>query len=112
MKSNFHEIYTPENILQALEQKFSDYIHNSVYEDIQAFTIDKGMGMFIRDNLVIGGESNMSIAVLCQWEVKKGKKERVPTFLKYHIYKGDVPDIVLDEINQVNEKVKNPTWTK
>jgi len=108
MKSNFHEVYTPENILQALDQKFSDYIHNSVYEDIQALTIDKGMGVFIRDNLIIGEEPNMSIAVLCQWEVNK--KERTPVFLRYHIYKGNIPDSVLDEINLVNEKTINPVW--
>lgn len=108
----YYKVFTPTDILEALSTEFSDWLHTDIYNDIQTLDRKHGLGIFIRDNLVINDTENMSIAVVCEWKINPVQKDKVPKFLKYHIYKGDIPDDVLDEINIINEKTINPVWKK
>ena len=109
---NYHEEFTPDTILQAIPREVSDYVHTDIFNDVQTTDREKGLGIFIRDNMTIEGDAGLSMAVICEWHADKKTGKKIPKFLKYHIYKGIIPDAVLDDINIINEKTGNPVWKK
>lgn len=107
MSRNTNEILDAKTI----HDHFSDAELNAIQDDIE-FDIEEleptdGLGIFIRED-VPTSNGPQTLAAICEWH--KRKKTCTVSFLKYHLFTGDMPDALLDDINTISEKTDNPVW--
>lgn len=108
---NLYKFCMPEEFVEIIPDDLFQWLHTSVEVDISKL-VDRphGLGIFIRDGLTVNKTKNVSIGLVAQWETTKG--DRVVSFLRYHVFTGDMPDNLLDDINYVATNTINPVWDK
>jgi hypothetical protein len=107
-----HTLYSAEQAFKVFDKKFLWEFNENIYQDIQKLDRPVGMGIFIKDNLTETNHKGVSVAVICEWKLNPKTQEKKVKFLRYHVYKDEIPDAVLDEINELEDTLKNPVWIK
>lgn len=113
----------PENYYEEIFPKkakkfFAESLIAALREDsiIQALETGRpnGLGIFIYDNIDTLTHGKINIAVVGKWFTKLDKPTEIQTFetVKYHVFTGDMPNAILDEINLINQSTEGGTWKK
>jgi len=108
--TNLYKFYMPEDFVEVIPDDLFQWLHTSVEVDISKLSTLDGLGIFIREKLDVGKEKDINIALVAEWHTTKS--DRVVSFLRYHVFKGDMPDNLLDDINFVAANTNNPVWEK
>lgn len=112
--SGFHqEVYPKDEHLyfnDNMRQMIRSVLKQQIVEN-ENNNLAVGQGIFILDELTTkDNKSRFNIAVHCAWKYDTANKQFTGfEIFKHHLFSGDLPDEVLDEINVLQEQ-GTPEW--
>ncbi len=104
-----HHVVVPGELHKHFTTAQIKQLHADMQIEVNELPRPYGAGIFIKED-VLFKEGPGCLATMCMWETLKSKRKI--TYLKYHVYKGDIPDAVLDDINYINTSTKDATWKR
>lgn len=106
---NQYKFCSVADLLDIVPSDLYDWLTASVRVDIQKMKKPAGLGVFIRENLDVDGEKGINIAIVAKWRTVKG--ELIFQFERAHVFTGEMPDALLDDIIFIKTQTKDPIWT-
>lgn len=86
-------------------------IDNLGVEILEVSDSINGLGVFLFDNLKTLAHGEINVAFTASWKMNEQKTEVLEVIpLKCFVFKGDIPDEVLDEMGDVAKLSDKPKW--
>jgi len=105
-EENFYQEVSPEEA----KEHFSNKMLDVFFADIESQILEHqqlkeyGRGLFLFTDASISNETKVNVAVNVAWQLHVEDKrvlKLVP--VKFHLYSGDLPDEILDKMNEITK---------